>query len=206
MEVGGHSPWLSRLVESLGMRATVANSRKLALITRNERKNDRTDAELVGRLTLADRKLLSPIRHRSEQSQIDLAVMRSRIALVSMRTALINHVRGQVKSLGYRLASCSAECFHKRAPEQLPKELAPALLPVVAMIEQVNGAIAGLERKIATIASERYPRTRVLRQVAGCRLDDLAAFHADAGRSGAREELAPGRRVPGAGAAHAGLG
>ena len=105
MEVGGHSPWLSRLVESLGMRATVANSRKLDLITRNDRKNDRTDAELVGRLTLADRKLLSPIRHRSEQSQIDLAVMRSRSALVSMRTALINHVRGQVKSLGYRLTT-----------------------------------------------------------------------------------------------------
>ena len=62
LEVGGHSPWVSRLAEVQGIRVTVANARKLALITRNERKNDRTDAELLGRLARADRKLLCPVR------------------------------------------------------------------------------------------------------------------------------------------------
>jgi transposase len=167
MEVGGHSPWVSRLVESRGIRATVANARKLALITRNERKNDRTDAELLARLARADRKLLCPVRHRSEQSQRDLAILRARAELVATRTALINHVRGQVKSLGHRLASCSSECFHKRAVEQLPAELQPALLPVVQTIAHVTATIRSMDDQIETIAAERYPHSALLRQVGG---------------------------------------
>lgn len=167
LEVGGHSPWVSRLAESRGIRATVANARKLALITRNERKNDRTDAELLARLARVDRKLLCPVRHRSEQSQQDLAILRARTALVATRTALINHVRGQVKSIGRRLKSCSAECFHKRVAEQLPVELQPALLPVVQTIEHVSATIRGIEKQIETLATERYPDSARMKQVGG---------------------------------------
>jgi transposase len=167
LEVGGHSPWVSRLAESRGIRATVANARKLALITRNERKNDRTDAELLARLARVDRKLLCPVRHRSEQSQKDLAILRARSELVATRTALINHVRGQVKSLGKRLTSCSSECFHKRVVEQLPVELQPALLPVVQMIEHATATIRGMEERIEAIAAERYPSNAQLQQVGG---------------------------------------
>lgn len=167
LEVGGHSPWVSRLAESHGIRATVANARKVALITRNERKNDRTDAELLARLARADRKLLCPVRHRSEESQKDLAILRSRAELVATRTALINHVRGQVKSIGRRLTSCSSECFHKRVIEQLPAELQPALLPMVHTIEQVTATIRGMDEEIAAIAAKRYPLSALLQQVGG---------------------------------------
>jgi transposase len=167
LEVGGHSPWVSRLAESQGIRATVANARKLALITRNERKNDRTDAELLARLARADRKLLCPVRHRSEQSQKDLAILRARTELVATRTALINHVRGQVKSLGERLASCSSDCFHKRVVPQLPAELQPGLLPVVQTIEQVTATIQSMDKQIEALAAERYPQSTQLQQVGG---------------------------------------
>jgi transposase len=167
LEVGGHSPWVSRLAESLGIRTTVANARKLALITRNERKNDRTDAELLARLARADRKLLCPVRHRSEQSQKDLAILRARTELVATRTALINHVRGQVKSAGQRLKSCSTECFHKRVIEQLPADLQPALLPVVQTIAHVSATIRSMEEQIEALAAERYPCNAALQQPAG---------------------------------------
>ncbi len=44
LEVGRHSPWISRLLEGLGLEAIVANARKARLIGRNERKKDRMDA------------------------------------------------------------------------------------------------------------------------------------------------------------------
>ncbi len=45
MEVGVHSPWLSRYMESLGCRVIVANARKVRAIYQSERKNDDRDAE-----------------------------------------------------------------------------------------------------------------------------------------------------------------
>jgi hypothetical protein len=37
-----------------------------------------------------------------------MAIIRSREALVGCRTQLVNHVRGVVKSFGYRLRTCPA--------------------------------------------------------------------------------------------------
>ena len=108
IEVGTHSAWVSRLLRSLGHRVVVANARKVALIHQNKRKNNRIDAELLARLGRADTKLLFPIEHRNEQSQADLAVLRSRDILVACRTKLINHVRGASKSFGTALPKCSA--------------------------------------------------------------------------------------------------
>ena len=78
LEAGPRSPWLSRVVAELGHEVVVANPRQVALIARNQRKTDRLDAEWLARLGRFDPELLSPIRHRSEQSQHDLAVVRGR--------------------------------------------------------------------------------------------------------------------------------
>src|SRR5713101_3385931 len=78
------------------------------LITDSSRKDDRLDAKTLGRLARIDPELLSPIRHRSEQAQADLMVIRARAALVEARTQLVNAARGLVKSVGERLRSCDA--------------------------------------------------------------------------------------------------
>lgn len=72
LEVGGQSPLVSRLAHAAGMQVIVANPRRVQLITRNERKNDRTDAELLARLGRVDAQLLSPVTHRSVEHQADL--------------------------------------------------------------------------------------------------------------------------------------
>jgi transposase len=165
MEVGGHSPWVSRLAQSSGLETIVANPRKVALITQNERKNDRADAERLARLGRADPKLLSPIQHRGESSQADLSVHHARSLLVKTRTALINFVRGQVKSLGYRLSSCSTESFHRKVFDEIPTELGLALRPVVRTIGMITVRIDFFDAAIERTAKERYPETGVMRQV-----------------------------------------
>lgn len=86
MEVGAQSRWVSDLLRKLGHDVLVANARKLRAIYHNPRKGDRTDAETLARLARLDPDLLSPIHHRSPQAQADLAVLRSRDALVRSRT------------------------------------------------------------------------------------------------------------------------
>jgi hypothetical protein len=48
---------------------------------------------MLARVARVDPQLLSPIRHRSAAAQADLAVLRSRQALVRARTDLVNHFR-----------------------------------------------------------------------------------------------------------------
>src|SRR5688572_27681785 len=108
IEAGTHSPWASRVLEECGHEVLVANARKLRLIYANKRKTDEVDAENLARLARLDPKLLYPLKHRGEESQAHMALIRSRQALVSCRTQLVNRVRGTVKSFGGRLPKCQA--------------------------------------------------------------------------------------------------
>jgi transposase len=110
---------------------------------------------------------LYPLRHRDEGSQAHLAVIRSREALVSTRTQLVNHVRGAVKSFGSRLPKCPARSFHKRAQEHIPEALRPALEPVLEQIASLTERIRDYDRRLVAISLEHYPETALLRQVEG---------------------------------------
>ena len=166
LEAGPRSPWLSRLLAELGHEVIVANVRQVALIARSHRKDDRIDAELLARLGRLDPELLAPIRHRGARAQQDLAVVRSRDALVRSRTQLINHVRGAVKAWGAALPRSTAPAFHRKAAEHIPGELRTALLPLIEVIGELNARIAATDREIAALCEE-YPETAALRQVTG---------------------------------------
>jgi transposase len=169
IEAGTHSPWVSRLLEQeCGHEVLVANARKLRLIYANKRKTDEIDAENLARLARMDPKLLYPLKHRGEEGQAHLAIIRSRQALVSCRTQLVNHVRGAVKSFGARLPKCPARSFHKRASEHIPEALWEALGPILEQIGSLTERIREYERRLETISKERYPHeTELLRQVEG---------------------------------------
>ena len=154
IEVGTHSPWISRLLEECGHEVLVANARKVRLIYGSGRKNDKLDAENLARLARLDPKLLYPLQHRGESSQVHLALIRSREALVSSRTQLINRVRGAVKSFGHRLPGCSSRSFHKKMAEHLPEELVPALGPLLETIGELTERIREYERNLEEIATE----------------------------------------------------
>jgi transposase len=136
IEAGTHSPWVSRVLEELGHEVLVANARKLRLIYANKRKTDQIDAENLARLARLDPKLLYPLKHRGEEAQAHMALIRSREALVGTRTQLVNHVRGTVKSFGHRLPKCPARTFHKRAAEHITEALRSALEPILETIDR----------------------------------------------------------------------
>src|SRR5919112_6444003 len=91
IEAGTHSPWVNRVLEECGQEVLVANARKLRLIYANKRKTDEIDAENLARLARLDPKLLHPLKHRGQDSQAHMALIRSRGALVGCRTQLVNH-------------------------------------------------------------------------------------------------------------------
>jgi transposase len=90
IEAGTHSPWASRVLEECPHEVLVANARKLRLIYSNKPKTDEIDAENLARLARLDPKLLYPLKHRGEECQVHMALIRSREALVGIRTQLVN--------------------------------------------------------------------------------------------------------------------
>jgi transposase len=167
MEAGTHSPWVSRLAKSMGHDVVVGNPSEIYGRKRRKRRNDTLDAEQLARMGRVDPALLSPIQHRGEQAQLDLAALQSRDMLVKSRTKLINHVRGSVKAVGGRLPACSAEAFVAHVSQDIPESLEPALGPVLRQITALTEEVRGLDRTVERRAKDAYPETRRLRQIKG---------------------------------------
>lgn len=166
-EVGTHSKWVTLVLDSIGCETVVANPRRLKLISENNRKNDTNDAELLARIGRVDPKLVSPIKHRGMENHAAQAVLRARDVLVATRTKLINCVRGLVKPLGERISGCGTASFHKDAPEQIPEELREATDPLIETIAGLTERIRAYDKLVETMSDERFPETKVLRQVTG---------------------------------------
>jgi transposase len=167
LEVGTHSPWVSRLLASQGHEVIVANARQVKLITQSSRKNDQLDAQTLARLARVDAQLLRPIQHRSEEAQQELMVIRARAALVEARTALVNHARGLAKSIGERIPKCDADNLDVERLKALPAGLQAVLQPILEQVESLSEKIHSYNEKIEQIAREKYPETARLKQVSG---------------------------------------
>jgi transposase len=166
MEVGTHSPWVSREIDAMKYEVIVANPHKVKLITQSIRKSDPVDAEQLARLARVDPQLLSPIQHRGEQAQTDLAMIRARAGLVKARTQLITMVRGLAKSMGERLKACDAKQVRVTLVETLSEGLRAAIEPALKSVEAISEQIAAYDRQIEQMET-RYPEVRLLQQVYG---------------------------------------
>lgn len=167
IEAGTHSPWVNRLLADLGHQVIVANARKVRLIYDSDRKNDRLDARMLARLGRVDVSLLSPVWHRSAETQADLAVVRSRDALVAARTQLVNAVRGMVKTMGGRLPRSTTAAFAAKMVGLIPVELKAAMAPLLKSIRAITDQICHYDEQVEHLAEKKYPETRLLRQVKG---------------------------------------
>jgi transposase len=162
-----HSPWLSRYLQSLGVRVLVANARKVRAIYQSERKNDDRDAEQLARIARVDESLLHPITHGSEREQEDLLGLKLREALVRARVDLINAVRFTLKSLGYSVSSPASERFHRQVVKEVPAEVLQVIAPVLAVLAGITEQIKAAERAMGQLILTRYPAAQRLQQIAG---------------------------------------
>jgi len=167
LEIGTHSPWISRLLGELGHEVIVANARKVRLIGESRKKDDRLDAQTLARLARIDPELLYPVKHRSAQAQADLMMIRARAGLVRSRTSLVNTARGLAKSYGERLRGCNVRNLDPEKAEGLSPELQRALEPLLATIEELSERILEYNDRIAALAQSRYPQVELLKQIKG---------------------------------------
>jgi len=168
MEVGTHSPWISRLLTSLGMTVVVANPRKLKYITENTRKSDVRDARALAKLVRLDPEVLCPIKHRSEQAQQSLLIIKLRDTLTKVRVIKITSLRGLFKSLSIRFPQCSTASFaHKAATfigENHP-EYIDLLSPFLDSIQSDTDLIKEYEAMIHNAIEQDYPEAKLLQTI-----------------------------------------
>ena len=166
IEAGVHSRWIEEALTAAGHQVVVANARQVQLIWKRRKKTDRADAMLLARLARVDLSLLAPVQHRSRAAQVDLASLRSRDALVRVRTALFNHVRGTLKPFGVKPVRCATSAFPERVASEVPAELLPALEPILEVLRELNTQIAKHDRQVEQLAAA-CPTTLRLSQVDG---------------------------------------
>jgi len=162
LEAGTHSRWVEEALSGAGHEVVVANPRQIQLIWGRRKKTDRSDAMLLARLGRVDLSLVAPVHQRSRAAQTDLAVLRSRDLLVSVRTKLINHVRGLLKQFGIRVESCSTAAFARRADESISADLRPALEPVLEALRTVTDKISLHDQQVERLFDASPPARRLM--------------------------------------------
>lgn len=171
MEVGTHSPWISRLLSERGAEVVVANARKLRAIYQNDRKCDQLDARMLAKLVRVDRDLLCPIKHSGEETQRDFISIKLRDTLVRQRVNIITSVRFTLKSLGVRLPAPSTSSFAKAARNYLRSndlaELLATIEPCLKVIDELTAQIKNQDKRIEKAIDEKYEHARRPQQVAG---------------------------------------
>ena len=168
VETGTHSRWMAQLLEMMGHEVIVGDARKLKLISENNTKSDKVDADLLSSLGCMNVDWLHPVYVRKDETHRDLMLVRSREALMQARTALINHVRGTVKAFGMRVKSCDADQFVEVAAEGIPKVLEPALSGVLEILAALSEQIYEYDCHIAHLGQTKYQdEVKWLTQVKG---------------------------------------
>lgn len=167
LEAGSQSPWMSRFLRALGYQVQVADPRCVQLISKDRRKSDRRDAEMLARMASAMPDVLGNVYHRGEQAHAHLAIIRARDLVVRMRTMAVQQARGICKSFGLRLPKCSTGAFPARIEDLVPGILREALSPIIELVADLTRRIRMFDRVLAKIAKEHYPEVRHLQQVDG---------------------------------------
>lgn len=167
LEAGSQSPWMSRALSGLGYRVHVADPRRVELISKDPRKTDRRDAELLARMGASMPELLGSVHHRGEQAQAHLSIVRARDLMVRQRAMAVQQTRSICKAFGVRLPSASTDGFPVKMRAQIPEQLRPALDPVLVTIEHLSRAIRGFDKLLAKVAAEHYPEVQRLQQIDG---------------------------------------
>lgn len=167
METGTHANWVSRLAARHGHEVLVAQSRKLELISRNEKKCDELDAKLLAEIGATRPSLLCPVRLRSEGAQAQLAVLRARDTVVKTRTEMTSCARGLAKSLGHRLPDCGPAALPRKAWDGLPQQLEAALRPMLLLLARTTRTIRRYDREVSRMCREERKEAARLAEIYG---------------------------------------
>jgi transposase len=178
LECGGSSRWVARLLQELGHQVVVVNPRRVRLIAESTLKTDRIDAEILARLAGMDPELVEGVYQRREPAERVRTILGVRQTLIRSHTAMINAVRGRLRSLGHRMPSSGSRRFVARFYEQrFPVEVEESLEPLLEMIARLDERLAAVEAQIREHA-RRDALLRRLQEVPGVGPVVSSAFEA----------------------------
>lgn len=167
IEVGCHSRWVEATLVTTGHEVVVANPRQVRLIWKRPRKTDKSDALVLAKLARLDVALLAPVHHRCESMQVDLATLKARDVLVRIRSKLVTHVRGSLKSFGVRIPDSTPTAFPGQAAEVMPANLAHVYQPALELVRELTQRISAFDKAIENLAATSYPQAARCTQVPG---------------------------------------
>lgn len=168
IEAGSVSRLVDDVLSAQGHYVVVANPRKVAAISKNNKKCDEEDAELLARLVRVDPTLLSPIEHRTATAHEGLAMVRARDLCVRTRTAHMNSVRGMAKVFGLKLPSCDADAFAERIGKAVKEHpMYELFAPMVDLVGNLTKTILGFDKKLDVFAAKYMPRAKILQEIPG---------------------------------------
>ena len=167
IEASTESEWVAEVLEGAGHEVIVVDPNYAPMYgeLRRKVKTDRRDAAALAEANR--RGWYRPVHRVSAEQRALRQALRSRRALVQMRTGLISLVRSLVRQVGGRLAVCSAEAVPARMQAlTVPPALAVTLAPLQRLLETLTAELALLDESLRQRASGD-PIVRRLQTVPG---------------------------------------
>jgi transposase len=168
MEACGSAHYWARVLRRLGHEVRLIPAAYVKPFVRRNKTDARDAAAICAALQRPDMRFV-PVK--SVEQQAARALERSRDLLVKQHTQLTNSLRGQVAEFGVIAAAgprgvAALRARIAAADELLPKDLLPVLQLLLRQIDQLEAAVASLDKRIVATA-RRHPVMRQLSTIPG---------------------------------------
>ena len=159
IEAGGQSDWVARQLEAMGHDPRVIDPGQARAIGWSKLKNDKVDARLLADLGRAD--LLVQVHRRRAESEALRRLLVTRAGLVRMRAGLCRQVRAALRQDGVILPRVATSDLpqHLRTHGSCPEDLATAVDPLLAVMDEVTRQVEAIEKQLEGVA-EADPTVR----------------------------------------------
>lgn len=155
VEASTKSFWVADELEAMGHTVTVVDPGRTKAIGSALIKHDKLDARILAVLCQAN--LLAVVGRPTQAERLRRMPVASRDVLIRMRTIAINAARSLLDSEGIAVPSASSPRIVEvldEVLEEVPKEIAAAVSPLVEHIEHLNASVAAFDDALAELARE----------------------------------------------------
>jgi len=163
LETGPTTTWLWHELRALGLPVICIDARHAkAALSVQINKSDRNDA--VGLARIMQCGWYKEVQVKSVSCHELRAVLSSRAQLVKIKCDLENQIRGLLKNLGLLIGKAGGNVFHHRAEDLVAEHplLQEAVRPLLAVREIVRREVAGLTRRLLTMARDNDESRRLM--------------------------------------------
>jgi transposase len=163
LETGPTTTWLWHELRALGLPVICIDARHAkAALSMQINKSDRNDA--VGLARIMQCGWYKEVQVKSVPCHEVRALLNSRAQLVKIKCDIENQIRGLLKNLGLVIGKVGGNVFRHRAEELVAEHplLQEAVRPLLTVREIVRREVAGLTRRLLTMARDNDESRRLM--------------------------------------------